>query len=153
MLWQSYKEVPYYLSATDRENATIEVSGRIAEMRRRILEKPDTPSSSILSMELLDHTADARATFGVSRRDQQAAASNAPAPNTSPFNVLAPGISGAAGSPSMQHDFSPKVVQAIPAAADGGAGAKIEEYEKAIQEAEAPGSTVSNGGKAKKKKR
>jgi len=151
--------VPYYLSASDRENASIEVSSRIAEMRRRILEKPDTPSSTLLSMELLDHTADARATFGVARRDLQAAAANTPAPSASPPKVLAsgPGVSGAAASPSVQSDFSPKEARAIPPTCDGGAEAKIQEYEDAIKQVEATveatGATVSNGGKAKKKKK
>lgn len=35
---QSFQEVPYYLSANDREQATLEVSNCITEMRRRILQ-------------------------------------------------------------------------------------------------------------------
>ena len=38
VLEQSYQEVPYYLSASDREQATLEVSNKIADMRRRILQ-------------------------------------------------------------------------------------------------------------------
>lgn len=50
-------ELPYYLSAMDKKVAKSEVSSRIAEMRKRILFRPDVPSSNILSLSLMDHGA------------------------------------------------------------------------------------------------
>mmetsp|Transcript_64679 Transcript_64679/g.104653 ORF Transcript_64679/g.104653 Transcript_64679/m.104653 type:complete len:510 (-) Transcript_64679:252-1781(-) len=66
-------ELPYYLSATDKEVAKSEVSSRIAEMRKRILSRPDVPSSSILSLDLMDHGAMGSASnYGVAQRQAQA---------------------------------------------------------------------------------
>ena len=67
---QTYQEVPYYLSANDREQATLEVSNRIAEMRRRIMQ-PNAPYDK---------------TYGVARRTspEAPAPAPAPAPATSP---------------------------------------------------------------------
>jgi hypothetical protein len=169
---QSYKELPYYLSPSDRENASVEVSSRIAEMRKRILEKPNTPSSSILSMELLDHGADARTTFGVARRDPQAPA---PAPanvggaadkavlvagaasSPSPPKVLAlgPGLAAgnasagwphAAESASTQPEPPAQSILAAGAASDGSAEAKIREYEDAMKQVGSTEPSPAPGG-------
>ena len=180
---QSYKELPYYLSATDRENASVEVSSRIAEMRKRILEKPNTPSSSILSMELLDHGADARTTFGVARRDLQApatapagvggaadkavsAAGAASSPTPPKVLALGPGLSAgnaSAGSPHAAAESASTQpgppAQSILAASDGSAEAKIREYEDAMKQVDstepspATGGGGGSGGKEKKKKK
>ena len=176
MRCQSYQELPYYLSASDRENAAVEVSSRIAEMRKQILEKPDTPSSSILSMELLDHTADARGTFGVARRDQRAKAgacastdagaadrfvSGTGATSATSPKVLASGPGLSAGSPRAAAEASPaqpalSASQPTPASAtsvNGSAEAKIKEYEEAMKQVGSADSSESAGGSKKKKKK
>lgn len=65
--YKSYQEQPYYLSVSDKEEANAEVAAKVAEMKRRILAKPDV-SSATLSSEWVDHSAQKPQKFGVAQR-------------------------------------------------------------------------------------
>ncbi len=97
---QTYQEVPYYLSANDRDQATLEVSNRIAEMRRRIM----NPNAAHDKPNAADEK-----TYGVARRTSLDATvpASAPASVTSPKvinTVPSPGVERAMKSPVSVHD-------------------------------------------------
>jgi len=130
--YKTYDELPYYLSANDKEAARSEVSSRISEMRKRILSKPDVPCSTILAMDLVDHGASAGANYGVSQRPFEAPSlaqgHTSPAPTTSPGvtatsspRVLA---SGPGTSISQQTSSPAPAVQEEPPTAGTSASSK-----------------------------
>lgn len=95
VLEQSYQEVPYYLSASDRQQATLEVSNCIAEMRRRILQPQAVHGDGIRNA--------IHGTYGVAKRNTSDPPQPVPAPATSPkviHTVPSPGAERAMKSPT-----------------------------------------------------
>ena len=95
VLEQSYQEVPYYLSASDREQATLEVSNKIAEMRRRILQPLAIHGDGIRNA--------IHGPYGVAKRNTSDPPQLVPAPATSPkviHTLPSPGVERAMNTPT-----------------------------------------------------
>jgi hypothetical protein len=69
MCLQTYEELPYYLSESDRDQAVLEVTSKVSDIRRRILKKDFKHYMDLLDPRLLvqDSPLNPENTFGVVR--------------------------------------------------------------------------------------
>ena len=100
-LEQTYQEVPYYLSANDREQATVEVSNVIAEMRRRIM----NPNAAHDKPNATHDKA-----YGVARRTSSDTMVPAPAPAPAPAPVTSPKVINTVPSPGVERAMKSPVL-------------------------------------------